>query len=107
MRLSALFEEFLAYLRVEREAALRTVQTYQWCFGDFMEFAATKLGGTVLVVHFDADVCRAYHYDLGARRLQTNSMSARRDRESLRCMAPPPGTRNTCLTPRSATKPIT
>jgi integrase/recombinase XerC len=77
MRLSALFEEFLAYLRVEREAAQRTVQTYQWCFGDFMEFAAEKLGGTVLVVHFDAAVCRAYHYDLGARRLQTNSIRVR------------------------------
>jgi integrase/recombinase XerC len=77
MRLSALFEEFLAYLRVEREAAPRTVQTYQWCFGDFLAFAAKTLGGTVLVVHFDAAVCRAYHYDLGARSLQTNSIRVR------------------------------
>lgn len=34
--LSALFEEFCHYLRVEKEAAPRSIGTYQWCFGDFM-----------------------------------------------------------------------
>lgn len=47
MRLSALFQEFLAYLQVEKEAANRTVQTYRWCFGDFTEFSRKRLGGTV------------------------------------------------------------
>lgn len=48
MRLSALFEESLAFLRVEQEAARRTVSTYQWCFSDFMEFSRQRLGDTVL-----------------------------------------------------------
>jgi integrase/recombinase XerC len=77
MRLSALFEEFVAYLRVEREAAHRTVQTYQWCFGDFMQFSRKKVGGTVLVADFTAELCRTYHYDLAARALQTNSIRVR------------------------------
>jgi integrase/recombinase XerC len=77
MRLSALFEEFLAYLRVEREAAQRTVQTYRWCFGDFLEFTRRRLGGTVLVADFGAGLCRDYHYDLAARGLQTNSIRVR------------------------------
>lgn len=77
MRLSALFEDFLAYLRVEREAAQRTVQTYRWCFGDFMQFSRRKLGGTVLIADFTAELCRAYHYDLAARGLQTNSIRVR------------------------------
>jgi integrase/recombinase XerC len=77
MRLSALFEEFLAYLRVEREAAHRTIQTYRWCFGDFMQFSRRKLGGTVLIGDFTAELCRTYHYDLAARGLQTNSIRVR------------------------------
>jgi len=39
MRLSALFEEFCQYLRVEKEASPRSVETYRWCFGDFVAFA--------------------------------------------------------------------
>src|SRR5438128_8538329 len=31
MRLSALFEEFCQFLRVEREAAPRSIGTYRWC----------------------------------------------------------------------------
>jgi integrase/recombinase XerC len=77
MRLSALFEEFCHYLRVEREAAPRSIKTYQWCFGDFMEFAQKKLGGTVLIGHFTAETCRAYQYDLSARGLKTNTIRVR------------------------------
>lgn len=77
MRLSALFEEFRHYLRVEKEAAHRTVQTYCWCFGDFMQFSRKKLGGTVLLSDFTSELCRAYHYDLAARGLQTNSIRVR------------------------------
>src|SRR5438046_2791147 len=36
MRLSALFEEFTEYLRVEREATPRTIATYRWCFHDYL-----------------------------------------------------------------------
>ena len=64
MRLSALFEEFCHYLRVEKEAAPRSIGTYQWCFGDFLEFAQKKVGGTVLISHFTPEMCRAYQYDL-------------------------------------------
>lgn len=77
MRLSALFEEFCHFLRVEKEAAHRTLQTYRWCFGDFLAFATKQLGGTVLLNHFTADLCRAYQYDLAARELQTNSIRVR------------------------------
>jgi site-specific recombinase XerD len=77
MRLSALFEEFVAFLRVEQEAARRTVSTYRWCFSDFMEFSRRRLGDTVLVAHFTSELCRAYHYDLSGRGLQTNSIRVR------------------------------
>ena len=77
MRLSALFEEFCQYLRVEREAALRSVQTYRWCFGDFVQFVMQEVGGTVLVTHFTADRCRRYQYALAARGLQANSVRVR------------------------------
>jgi mono/diheme cytochrome c family protein len=77
MRLSALFEEFCRYLRVEREAAPRSIGTYQWCFGDFIEFAQARVGGTVLISHFTPDMCRAYQYDLSARGLKTNTIRVR------------------------------
>ncbi len=77
MRLSALFEEFCHYLRVEKEATPRTVQTYRWCFGDFQAFATKQVGGTVLITHFTTEICRAYQYDLAARGLLTNSIRVR------------------------------
>lgn len=39
MRLSALFEEFCDYLKVEKEAAPKTVMAYRSRFEDFMQFA--------------------------------------------------------------------
>jgi len=77
MRLSALFEEFCHYLRVEKEAAPRTIETYRWCFRDYEAFVTKQLGGTALVTHFTADTCRAYQYDLAARGLQTSSIRVR------------------------------
>ncbi len=77
MRLSALFEEFCHYLRVEKEAAPRTIETYRWCFRDYESFVMKQIGGTVLVTHFTADTCRAYQYDLAARGLQTSSIRVR------------------------------
>src|SRR3989442_15249291 len=77
MRLSALFDEFCQYLRVEKEAAPRSIETYRWCFGDFVAFAMQDVGGTVLVTHFTADRCRGYLYALSARGLQTNSIRVR------------------------------
>ena len=77
MRLSALFEEFCHFLRVEREAAPRTIETYRWCFGDYASFVMKQVGGTVLVTHFTAETCRAYQYNLAARGLQTSSIRVR------------------------------
>lgn len=78
MRLSALFEEFCQYLRVETEAAQSTIGTYRWCFKDFVEFATQDVGGTVLTSHFTADRCRAYQYELvNARKLQPGSVRLR------------------------------
>ncbi len=77
MRLSALFEEFCHYLRVEKEAAPRTIETYRWCFRDYESFVMKQVGGTVLVTHFTAETCRAYQYDLAARGLQTSSIRLR------------------------------
>jgi len=77
MRLSALFEEFLTFLRVEREAAPRSIETYRWCFRDFEAFTMREVGGTVLVVHFTAERCRAYQYALAARGLKANTIRVR------------------------------
>src|SRR5260370_16337911 len=77
MRLSALFEEFCHYLRVERAAATRAIETYRWCFKDYESFVMKQIGGTVLVTHFTAETCRAYQYDLAARGLQTSSIRVR------------------------------
>jgi integrase/recombinase XerC len=77
MRLSALFEEFTHYLRVEREAAPRTIETYRWCFKDYEAFVMKQIGGTVLITQFTAETCRAYQYDLAARQLQTSSIRVR------------------------------
>ena len=77
MRLSALFEEFCHYLRVEKEAAPRTIETYRWCFKDYESFVMKQIGGTVLLTQFTADTCRAYQYDLAARELQTSSIRVR------------------------------
>lgn len=78
MRLSALFEEFCDYLRVEKEAAPKTVTTYCSRFGDFIEFARldTKQP-TVLASHFTVDLCRAYQYALDRRGCQANTIRTR------------------------------
>ena len=77
MRLSALFEEFCHYLRVEKEATPRSVQTYRWCFGDFEAFVMQQVGGTVLLSHFTVEHCRSYQYDLAHRGLKTNTIRVR------------------------------
>lgn len=77
MRLSALFEEFCRYLRVEKEAAPRTIETYRWCFKDYESLVMKQIGGTVLVTHFTVETCRAYQYDMASRGLQTSSIRVR------------------------------
>lgn len=45
MRLSALFEEFAQYLKVERGASHRSIDTSRRYFGYFMNFAKEQVGG--------------------------------------------------------------
>jgi integrase/recombinase XerD len=77
MRLSALFEEFCGHLRVEKEAALRTIDTYRHCFKDFEVFARNKLGAVVLVKEFNSELCRAYQYDMASRQLSSGTIRVR------------------------------
>src|SRR5262249_29278039 len=77
MRLSTLFDEFVIFLRVEKEAAPRSIQTYRWCFGDFEAFAMHDVGGAVLTTHFTAECCRSYQYALAERGLRANSIRVR------------------------------
>jgi integrase/recombinase XerC len=77
MRLSALFEEFCHFLRVEKGATPATIATYRWCFGDFEAFVMKQVGGTVLVTQFTEDTCRRYQYDLAARELKTGTIRVR------------------------------
>ena len=48
IRLSALFEEFCHFLRVEKEVTPATIATYRWCFGDFLAFVMKLVGGTAV-----------------------------------------------------------
>ncbi len=77
MRLSSLFAEFEDYLRVEKEAAPRTIQTYRYCWADFETFARKEVGSPVTVQHFTADLCRAYQYHLTKRGMQANTIRVR------------------------------
>ena len=77
MRLSALFEEFCQFLRVEKGATPATIATYRWCFGDFLAFVMKQVGGTVLLAHFTEETCRSYQYDLAGRELKSGTIRVR------------------------------
>jgi len=77
MRLSALFEEFCQFLRVEKGATPATIATYRWCFGDFQAFVMKQVGGTVLLAHFTEETCRRYQYDLAGRELKSGTIRLR------------------------------
>jgi integrase/recombinase XerC len=77
MRLSALFEEFCQFLRVEKGATPATIATYRWCFGDFQAFVMKQVGGTVLLMHFTEEICRRYQYDLAGRELKSGTIRVR------------------------------
>src|SRR5499427_10651495 len=77
MRLSALFEEFCHFLRVEKGATPATISTYQWCFGDFLAFVMKHVGGTALLTHFTEEMCRSYQYELANRELKTGTIRLR------------------------------
>ena len=77
MRLSAQFEEFCHFLRVEQEATPATIATYRWCFRDYEAFVMKQVGGTVFVTHFTAETCRNYQYALAGRGLKSNTIRVR------------------------------
>lgn len=62
MRLSALFEEFIRYLQVEREVTPHTVKGYRACFRRYTEFAGQT---------FTTEKCREFQYSLVQRELQS------------------------------------
>src|SRR5215510_11094581 len=77
MRLSALFEEFTQYLKVERGATHRSIDTYRRYFGYFQNFAKDKVGGSVLIAHFTSELCRSYQYFMASKELQPGSIRVR------------------------------
>jgi site-specific recombinase XerC len=77
MCLSALFEEFCHFLRVEKGATPAAIATYRWCFGDFVAFVMKQVGGTVLLTHFTEETCRSYQYDLAGRELKSGTIRLR------------------------------
>ena len=77
MRLSALFEEFTQYLKVERGASHRSIDTYRRYFGYFQNFAKDQIGGSVLIAHFSAELCRSYQYFMASKELQPGSIRVR------------------------------
>src|SRR5260370_10372656 len=77
MRLSALFEEFLQYLKVERGASHRSIDTYRRYFGYFMNFAKDHVGGSVLIAHFTPELCRSDQYFLASQELQPAGIRVR------------------------------
>ncbi len=77
MRLSALFEEFAQYLKVERGASHRSIDTYRRYFGYFMHFAQEQVGGSVLITHFTTELCRGYQYFMASKDLQPGSLRVR------------------------------
>src|SRR5262245_14595913 len=77
MRLSALFDEFSHFLRVEEGATPATIATYRWCFGDFLAFVMKQVGGTAVLTHFTEVTCRSYQYDLANRELKTGTIRLR------------------------------
>ena len=77
MRLSALFEEFAQYLKVERGASHRSIDTYRRYFGYFQNFAKDQVGGSVLIAHFTSELCRSYQYFMASKELQPGSIRVR------------------------------
>jgi integrase/recombinase XerC len=78
LRLSALFESFCSYLRVEKEAAIKTISTYRDRFEDFTDFVRREIKEEpIQTIHFTTEVCRAYQYELDARELNPNTIRGR------------------------------
>ena len=76
MRLPAAFEEFCQFLRVEKEAAPRTIMTYRSRFEDFLQFARTE-NSALMVSQFTATLCRSYQYALDKRELAPATVRGR------------------------------
>src|SRR4030095_6381618 len=77
MRLSALFEEFCQFLRVEKGATPATIAMYRWWFGDLQALVMKQVGGTVLVAHCTEETCRRYQYALAGRELKSGTIRVR------------------------------
>src|SRR5436309_14327508 len=76
MRLPAAFEEFCQFLRVEKEAAPRTLMTYLSRFDAFLQFVRTE-NSALMVSQFTVNLCRSYHYALDKRELGAATIRGR------------------------------
>ena len=77
MRLSALFEEFTQYLKVERGATHRSIDTYRRYFTYFVTFTKDQVKGPLLIADFTPELCRSYQYFMAAKELQPGSIRVR------------------------------
>src|SRR2546422_10655559 len=77
MRLSALFEEFTQYLKVERGASHRSIDTYRRYFTYFVNFTKEQARGPLLIADFTPELCRSYQYFMASKELQPGSIRVR------------------------------
>jgi len=77
MRLSALFEEFSQYLKVERGASHRSIDTYRRYFAYFINFTKEQVRGPLLIADFTPELCRSYQYFMASKELQPGSIRVR------------------------------
>ena len=63
--------------QVERGASHRSIDTYRRHFGYFKNFAKDQIGGSVLIAHFTAELCRSYQYFMASKELQPGSIRVR------------------------------
>src|SRR5881296_593508 len=77
MRLSALFEEFSQYLKVERGASHRSIDTYRRYFTYFVNFTKEQIRGPLLIADFTPELCRSYQYFMASKELQPGSIRVR------------------------------
>jgi site-specific recombinase XerD len=75
--LSTLFEGFIAFMSVEKEARPKTITTYRYCFLDFQRFAQAQTKTPLLVSHFSTEMVRAYQYHLNERGLSPTTSRTR------------------------------
>jgi len=76
-RLSTLIDEFLMYLKIEKEGAERTLHTYRFNLGYFTDFLNDEIHGVPGLNHLTSEWVKKYHYSLSERGMQSNTIRGR------------------------------